>query len=1384
MNDLNSLLTKLKTIDVKLSVEGDRLRINAPSGVLTPELKTELSMHKTQLLDLMRQVAPNRDNSFTIPSAPRGEPLALSFAQERMWFLEQLYPDSATYNGQLAYRLTGTLSVDALKQSMQTLIQRHEVLRTVYRQVDDKPVQVVLPVQEIALSIYDLAALPAAEQEAEIRRLALQDARQPFDLVNGPIYRTLLLRLAENEHILIQSRHHIATDGWSAGVYWREFNELYNAYRQGQTPSLPDLPIQYVDYALWQREWLERETGARQREYWQKQLADLPPLELPVDSISQSTDHKGGAAEALLSSKLTAQLHVLAQRERATPFMVLLAAFQLLLHRQSGQDDFAIGTPIFNRNRTETEHLIGCIINTLVIRANLSKAPSFRTLLQRVRKAVLEAFEHQELPIEKIIEDLQPTRHLNRTPFFQVLINMLDVEAAQPQLGALAVERVAFAKPRSKFEMTLYVRRFGDSLRLRLVYRTDLFSAERMAHLLDQYVYLLEQIVEQPDQPISAFSLVTPQSRALLPDPTQPLTEPAYPGVLETFLEVAETEPGRVAIEQGRQQWSYTDLAATASAIATALQENGMKPHHVVAISGPRSFELVASLLGVMICGGVFMLLDPNLPEKRREIMSAEADPDYLIEIQDSDQQQPGHRPITIVSLRGKDSSTPIDLAQSRSTPPEVNIYAPDDPLYIFFTSGSTGKPKGIRGCYKSLNHFIHWQRQTFQISSTDRVAQLTTLSFDAVLRDIFLPLTAGSTLCLPPQGLVVSDELTWLAESQITVLHVVPSRAKLWLQPKQNEPKLHLRYTFFAGEPLLNTFAAQWRKYCPADSYVVNLYGPSETTMVKAYTILADNSGDGIQPLEHVQPETQLLIVNHENNLCGIGERGEIVIRTPFSTLGYLNPAFEDAARFQVNIFTGQPGDIVYRTGDSGRYQPDGSVSILGRLDLQIKVSGVRVEPHEIEVVISKHPGVNDCTVMATEQSSGEAKLIAYIVPAQKLLDLDELRRYLSNWLPMPMIPAVFLLLPSLPLLPNGKVDRHTLSTLPLPSAQVTRSTEEARDLLDIQMKAIWASVLNVPSVKLDDNFFDVGGHSLLAVTLFAQIEQLTGKRLPLSILFEAPTIRHLTDAMRRSNWRSPWRYLVAIQPTGHKRPIFLVPPAGGSALRFNKLTGLMSADRPIFSFDSLGLDGLSEPHNTVEEMAAAYIQEMRLIQSTGPYLVGGMCYGAHVALEIAQQLQAGGQEVSMLVILDAGAPDNGPTWAIVVPKRTLLRYIKRTIYHLRQKTFMSVVFLPKIKRFVQRVTNAINSLDPVSARIQKVKKIHVEAQQRYHSRAYNGNLILFQTEDYYENGHSQKWMNITPDLTLYVMPGTKHRAILRNEPYMQQWTAQLKQHLDDLPE
>ncbi len=1053
-----------------------------------------------------------------IPQRADPGPAPLSFAQQRLWFLEQLEPLQPTYNIPRVYRLRGNLDVPALQDSLAEIVRRHEPLRTVFVTQDGGPQQVIRPPEAFRLPVVDLGHLPETERDAVATQLAAAERQQPFDLSADRMLRAKLLRLAETDHLLVITMHHIASDGWSMGVFWRELTALYHAMLTGQPPSLPALPIQYADYAVWQRAWLQGEVLERQLAYWRRQLADLPPLELPTDRPRLPTHgSRGDALRSVVSAELTGRLRALSRHEDVTLYMLFLAAFQVLLHRYTGQDDFAVGTPIANRNRGEIEPLIGFFVNTLVMRTDLSGNPTFHDLLQRVRQVALDAYDHQDLPLEKLVEELRPERQLGRTPFFQAFFNMVMTGQPTPTLAGLMVEELARGEGSARFNLMLYCRDRGHDVELRLVYRTDQFSQERMAEFLRQYASVLEQLADRPDENIGRYSLVTRASLSLLPDPRRPLAQPAYPGVVEAFLQWVETEPGRIAVEQADKHWTYAELAEKAYRIAGDLQQEGLRKTDVVALSGPRSFELIAAMLGVMLGGGVFLPVALDLPPYRRERMLADGGARYLIEITESPGGASGFsRSLRLHHLAGTACSIPLDRTGATSMIPGFPPRGPDDPTYIFFTSGSTGTPRGIVGRYKGLNHFVHWQHRTFEVGPADRIAHLTNLSFDPVLREIFLPLTCGGVLCVPPRDdMAPEEELTWLTDARITVLHVVPSKARCWLLTHPGHVTLSLRYTFFAGEPLSGALAAEWRRLCTGDSQIVNLYGPTETTMAKAYYRVPADPSDGVQPVGSPLPETQLLIVTSARQLCGIAEPGEIVIRTPFSTLGYLRPPAEDETRFQANWFTRAPDDIVFLTGDVGCYQPDGSVTFLGRRDRQVKVMGVRVELQEIEAVLDRHPCVRVCAVEADERDMDDTRLIAYVVPVGEQPPPDDLRNYLSMRLLPAMLPARYVMLDALPLLPNGKLDRRALPPVDWGLPTVQTEFVFPRTPNEMAVAQIWAEVLHATRVGVHDNFFDLGGHSLCATQVMSRIRRVFRVDPPLRLLFEKPTVAALAASL-----------------------------------------------------------------------------------------------------------------------------------------------------------------------------------------------------------------------------------------------------------------------------
>ncbi|MCP5015771.1 MAG: amino acid adenylation domain-containing protein [Ketobacter sp.] len=1040
----------------------------------------------------------------TAASVATDTPVVLSFAQQRLWFLDQMEPGSIVYNMPTAFRLVGTLDREALKQSLWQLMQRHASLRTQFVQLADHPMQILQAAVTVPLTIVNLSDVAAAERETRLWHVVTEAAERPFDLSRGPLFQVTLIQIASQEHVLLLNCHHIISDGWSLSVLTRDLGQLYTAQVSAQPTLLPPLPLQYADYARWQRSWPDGEAWQRQMAYWRNQLqGDLPTLDIPTDFPWSAMPDPTGASHTLtLSTDLTQALQALSQQAGSTLFMTLLAAFKLLLFRQSGQEDLIVGTPVAGRNYEELTELIGLFLNTLAIRTDLSGTLSFSDLLQRVREGVLDAYQHQDIPFEKLVEELQPPRNLSRNPIFDVLFNFVSTPPVSLTMPSLTTAPFTLADPPSKFALTLYVYQEEQSLRLELVYRRDLFTTARMMALLDQYQHLLAQIVISPERAITRYSLVTQRSQTILPDPCHPLNQPVYPPVTEMFRSRVQQQPDTPAVEQQGQQWTYQALYNQAQTIAHHLCEQGIGKGDVVAVSGQRSFGLLAGMLAVFYSEAVLLTLDPNLPPARQQIMLDEAEARALLRVDENDP-----------------TTTQLELLPT----PDARRPTPDA-AYLFFTSGTTGKPKGILGTHQGLAHFLHWQQETFAIGPADRCAQLTALSFDVVLRDIFTPLTSGATLCLPDVD--ASDPhhlLPWLQREKITLLHTVPTLAQLWLNHRPDDVTLpHLRLAFFAGEPLPQTLVQRWQQQLASHGQVINLYGPTETTLAKCYYPVPTPPPPGVQPVGRPMPHAQALLLNSSDQLCGIGESGEIVLRTPFRTLGYLNNPEETAVRFMVNPFTAvspthqlqinnPETDWLYRTGDRGRYRPDGLLEIMGRVDHQIKIRGMRIEPGEIAVVLQQHPTVQTALVLPWD-NDGEKQLAAYLIAPSAATTLPtHLRQFASERLPLHMVPTAYILIDALPMNANGKVNRQAL---PKPAAAALPSLPYAPPQTPFEeiMVTIWQAVLGKEQVGINNNFFDLGGHSLLATQIISRVRDQFEVDLPVRALFEHATIAALS--------------------------------------------------------------------------------------------------------------------------------------------------------------------------------------------------------------------------------------------------------------------------------
>lgn len=1052
-----------------------------------------LSPSRRRLLERLQR--GRDDASAPTPSAgPAGRTAPLSFHQEAIWLVSRLDPAGAFYSIPDAVAVRGELRVELLRRALEALAARHQTLRTTFREVGGEPVQEVARSASFELPLLDLRGMPEVERRRVVGRFAQEQFDQQFDLARGPLLRLRLLRVADDEHVLLLTAHHLVCDDWSLGIFWRELAELYGAALDGRPPALADLPLQYADYARWQRERLRGDALDERLRYWTRTLdGELPLAELPSDRARPSVaSHRGSRLAIELPAELTSALKELARRERASLFMVLLAAFTVLLQRHCAVDDVVVGTPVTDRRLTETEGLIGLFLNTLVLRVDLSGRPTFRDLVRRVREGCLAAYAHQELPFEKLVEALGPERRPGSTPLFGTYFNFINTPARSWGDGRFRLHPMELAEPPAKFPFTAYGWEDGDRIRFHFVYRGDLYSPELVACLGDQFRHLIEQVAREADRSIGLLSLVTPTSAQLLPDPRRRLAAPRYTPVPDAFRAWVERRPDLVAVRQGDRAWTYGELGERVRAFSGELRTRGLGRREVVAVTGSRGFGLYAAMLAVLESGGVLMTMDPRLPEPRRRAMFEEARATACITVDEEGCPSFARLPETVPPL-------------------------PEDAAYVFFTSGTTAVPRAVLGRHQGLAHFVTWQRRRFGIGPGDRSAQLTGLSFNVLLRDVFTPLASGACLSVPDdlRDLTGAGVLRWMDREEVTMLHAVPSLVASWLTDVPRQVGLRrLRWVFFAGEPLTAELVGRWRAAFPDSGELVNLYGQTESSMAKCFSIVGREPGPGVLLVGRPMPHTQALVLRDGLRRCGMGELGEVYVRTPFLSHGYLNDPAQDGDRFVPNPATDDPRDRMFRTGDLGRHRPNGELEIVGRTDGQVKILGVRVEPNEVAATLAGCPGVAASAVRAVNGPGGERFLAAYVAQAQgRPVRESDLRAWLRQRLPAAMIPSAFVVLPRLPVTVNGKVD---WSQLPEPEPRPERTTgsppttETERRLADL-----WSSMLGVEAVGIDDDFFALGGHSLLAVQLVSRVCEELDADLDPGDFFENPTIRSLAQRL-----------------------------------------------------------------------------------------------------------------------------------------------------------------------------------------------------------------------------------------------------------------------------
>ncbi len=1217
---------------------GDSLRASQVIARMEAQFQVEISVHDffaaptvINLSQILKVAAKNINSACKqIIPQDRDRPLPLSFAQQNLWFLSQLAPDSCVYNVANAMQIQGNLNLEFVHQAINAIVERHALLRSTIRLLDGKLVQMIgshKVVVELALDI------DSSKQFID------EEIQRPFDLEQGPLLRVTLLQLEPAKYLLLLVNHHIISDDWSIGLFWQEFTALYEAFSTKQPFVLQPLPIQYADFAVWQRNYLQGEFLQSQLDYWKQQLkGELPLLQLPTDYARPAVQTFRGASLSLtISESLTEELKNLSQQEGVTIFMTLLAAFQTLLYRYTNQEDILIGTSISERDRVETEQIIGCFANNLILRTNLNGNPSFKSLLQRVKNTAMEAYAHRHLPFDRLIEELQIERYTSNSPFQVMFILHNAPKSALLNLPELTLTTLSIHTATAKLDLTLELQETAQGYTGRLEYNTDLFNAVTISRMIEHFQILLNGIVTDPYQTISELPLLTQKEQhQLLVEWNN--TKTNYPDricIHQLFEQQVKRTPEAIAIVFGKQRVTYQQLNADSNQLARYLQKLGVKPEVLVAICLERSIEMVVGLLGILKAGGAYVPIDPKYPQERIAYMLEDSQVSVLLTQDSLIENLPMH-PVHTIALDtdwgkiAQNSDEPHGCAE-RNLGLQVNL---ENLAYVIYTSGSTGKPKGAMNTHRGICNRLLWMRDAYNFTSQDVVMQKTPFSFDVSVWEFFVPLIVGASLVVAkPEGHYDNCYLVdTINNEKITALHFVPSMLGMFLETEGVESCSSLKYIFCSGEAL--PLDLQMQFFQKLDCELYNLYGPTEAAIEVTFWQCQFNTKLSNVPIGRPINNTQIYVLDAYKQPVPIGVPGELYIGGDGLARGYLNRPQLTQQKFIPNPFSQEHDARLYKTGDCVRYLADGNIEFLGRIDNQVKMRGMRIELGEIETVLTQHQSVLLAAVVAPEYLSGQI-LVAYIVQQEQgKVNSDELREFLTQKLPEYMVPNVFITLDALPLTANGKIDRRSLPVVSETSLQPKRVYCSPQNQNEREIANIWEQVLGIHPISMNDNFFELGGNSLLAVRLVAQIEKQLGKKLPISTLFQNPTIKQLAifiveEKLNKSS-------VIEINPfNGDVPPLFWCTPHLNYKL--NLLGKYIGTSQPLFVLDC-GYFKLENPDTHIRDYATRYVEEIREIQPNGPYKMAGYCMGGLIAFEIAQQIKAQGEQVDLVLVERSG--------------------------------------------------------------------------------------------------------------------------------------------------
>lgn len=1304
------------------------------------EKTNPLSAEKQALLALrLRGASKKPADARHLFRRANDDPAPLSFAQFYIWASDQVAPGNPSHNLPVGFRIRGQLDVGLLEYSFNAIVQRHEALRTTFAVKDGEPIQVIHPECRIKIAVIELAHLPVDEGEIKLQKLASKESVELFDLSRLPLIRVSLFKLGDTDHVLVINLHHIIADGLSFGLLLHELDALYRAFKSGSPPNLPELPVQYADFAFWLRREFLKNSYPDQAEYWRAQMnGRLCPLALPFDRARPTVRSFSGANVFFtIHTSLVEKLNSLNKESGGTFFSIALALFQVILHRYSGSEDMLILTPVSIRIQDEIRPLIGNFLNLVPLRCDVSGNPTFIELLRRSRETTLNGLSNKDLPFDKIVDGMKIERDSGRDPIFQFLLQVLPAGGAKfadLEIGSFQID-LAF----SQFDLSLHLYERAEGYLGRFEYSTDVFYADTVERLSLNFMQLLEAVVADPNQTIAALPLLSTMERHHLLEWAGQGNDVSDPAFVQELIEAqARQAPERTAVRVGATVLYYGELKTRANRLAQTLRALGVGRGQRVGLCVERGADMVAAVLGILKSGAACVPLDPLFPAIRLRFMAEDAQIALLVSTRALAELfgLPRERQL----LLDADAKS-IAAAPDTRLPVDAHTARPEDPAYVIYTSGSIGKPKGVVIPHRAVVNSLTGTLNEPGLSAEDVLVDAAPLSFDIAALGLQLPLAVGATLVIATRDEAMDGHALrgLLEQHRATVMQATPVTWRLLLEAGWAGGSRFK--ALVGGEALPRDLAEQ---LLARGIEVWTMYGSTETLWsTRARITEVSNRVTIGKPIAN----TTAYILDAQQNLCPIGVSGELCIGGAQVTLGYWNRPELTAEHFIPDPFSATPGATLYRTGDRARWRNDGTLEHLGRLDDQAKLLGFRIELGEIESLLNQHPAVRESVVVVREDNGTDKRLVGYWVAREKqAVTGSELRAYLKGKLPDYMIPPAVVLLDSVPLTPNGKLDRNAL---PAPTIECFEGPGDyiaPRNPTEETLLRIWSEILKVENIGVRDDFFRLGGQSLLAVSLFATIEREFGKKLPLATLFRAPTVEQLAAALNNGSdhFSTDWASLVPIQTKGSKRPLFLVHGAGGNVLLYRFLAEYLAPDYPLYGLQSRGLDGNSAPLATIEEMAIEYLREIRTIQRKGPYYLGGYCLGGTVAYEMAQILHREGEEVALVAMLDTYNFSRALKASFAGFLFQKLRFHLGNLAPMRPREMVNYVVekvrvardgeLAHLKSFMPGSTKVEGVSPAVSGIEASVQAVNDYAADHYLAKPYPGRLTLFKPQINYK--------------------------------------------------